>query len=101
MPSFTYTALDGQNTYSKGRLDAQSLKVATLALEHQGLLVINVKKEESQRWQRFNNALGGVSAQDKIFFTRNLHTMLEAGISIDQAITTTAEQVTNAAFKMA
>lgn len=101
MAFFSYTALDQQNAYNKGRLEARSVKVASLALERQGLLVINLRREESQNWMNLHRQLGGVTAQDKIFFTRNLQTMLEAGISVDQAISTTAEQTSNPAFRAA
>ncbi len=101
MAFYAYTALDQRNAYNKGRLEARSPKAATAALEQQGLLVINLKKEESGRWLLLNRSLGGVSAQDKIFLTRNLHTMLEAGISVDQAISTTADQMSNPEFRAA
>src|SRR4029077_4812529 len=81
--------------------EGRSAKVATASLEKQGFIVINIKKEEAGRWMLLNRALGGVSPQDKIFLTRNLHTMLEAGISIDQAISTTADQMGNLPFRAA
>lgn len=101
MAFFAYTALDQRNAYNRGRFEARSSKAATVALERQGLMIINIRKEESRRWQFLNQALGGVSAQDKIFLTRNLHTMLEAGISVDEALITTAEQMGNTLFKAA
>lgn len=101
MPWYAYTALDQQNAYAKSRLEARTSKAAAAVLEKQGLLVINLKREENLRWSRWNAVLNGVSAQDKIFVTRNVETMLEAGISIDQALSTTAEQVSNPAFRAA
>ncbi len=101
MPFFAYTALDPQNAYSKGRIEARNSKAATAALEKQNLLIVNLKKEGSVRWRFLYQDLGGVGSQDKIFLTRNLHIMLEAGISIDQAISTTADQVSNRLFKAA
>ncbi len=100
MAGFTYTALNNQNAYNRGRVEARSSKAAVATLEQQGLLVINIKRDENRRWQ-LDQIMSGVSAQEKIFLTRNMHTMLEAGISVDQAITTTAEQVTNPAFRSA
>lgn len=99
MAQFVYTALKGDNSYARGTTSARSQKQATQLLEKQGLLVINIAAERKRPWDRFNVTLSGVSALDRIFFTRNLQTMLEAGIGLDQAVKTTAEQITNKKFQ--
>lgn len=100
MATFTYTALDATNTFVKGRIDAGGLKAAVGQLEREGFVIVNIKEEKRKRFGgRFNIVLSGINAQEKIFFTRNLFTMLESGISLDYAIKTTAEQTTNEKFR--
>ncbi len=99
MAAFNYTALDITNTFVKGRIEAGSPKAAVKQLEREGFVIVNIKEEKRPRFGgRFNIVLNGISAQEKIFFTRNLYTMLESGISLDHAIKTTAEQTTNEKF---
>lgn len=99
MAAFNYTALDATNTFVNGRIEAGNSKTAVKQLEREGFVIVNIKEEKRPRFGgRFNIVLNGISAQEKIFFTRNLYTMLEAGISLDHAIKTTAEQTTNEKF---
>jgi len=95
MAQFQYTALNQDNSYQKGTIDARSVKAATVALEQQKMIVINIQRIEHPRFMWLQVVLNGISAQDRIFITRNLHTMLQAGIGLDRAVKTTAEQVTN------
>lgn len=91
MPQFSYSALDAKNTYARGSVTVGNVKQARKQLEAQGLTVITITKEKKANF--FNRDLGlNVSAQDKILITRHLHTMLAAGIGLDQALKTLAEQ---------
>lgn len=95
MSTFLYTALDKVNSYTKGKIEANSQKKATAALEKEGFMIVNIKQEKASGWEKFNNIFQRISWQDKIFFTRHLYTMLESGIALDHAIKTCAEQTTN------
>lgn len=91
MALFTYSALDAKNTYSRGTVTAGNPRQARVQLEQKGLTIITITKEKKTTW--LNRDLGlNVSAQDKILITRHLHTMLAAGIGLDQALKTLAEQ---------
>ena len=98
MATFNYTALDKTDSYVKGKIDARNNKKALSQLEKEGFLVINIKREKTSAWQNLT-LLSTVKRLDKIFFTRHLYTMLESGISLDQAIKISAEQTTNHKFK--
>ncbi len=99
MTTFTYTALDKSNSYLKGRIEAKNFKKAKTSLEQQGLLIVNLKSEKRYRFVKIDKYLTRVTRLDKIFFTSHLHTLLEAGIPLDQAIQAAAEQTTNQKFK--
>ncbi|MBI4092354.1 MAG: type II secretion system F family protein [Candidatus Kerfeldbacteria bacterium] len=101
MGTFFYSALDLTNSHVKGKVDARSSRAAVATLEREGFQIINLREEKGERFSRFQRSLLGVSTQEKIFFTRNLYTMLESGIALDQAVKTTAEQTTNGTFREA
>lgn len=94
MPLYSYTALDTADAFIKGQIEARHQKAATAKLTGEGFAVINVKREKTKTWLDIT-LWQPISAQDKIFFTRNLHTLVGAGIGLDQAVNITAEQTTN------
>lgn len=94
MPIFYYTALDQADAFTKGQIEARHRKAARAKLEGEGFVIVNIKQEKIQRWWN-TNFWQSISALDRIFFTRNLHTLVGAGISLDQAVNITAEQTTN------
>ncbi len=99
MPNFSYTALTATNAYRRGMLVARRLKQAHRDLERQKLTVITLQREQRETW--FNRDLGqSVSLQEKIMITRHLQTMLAAGIALDQALKTLAEQTNNRRVRM-
>lgn len=98
MAIFLYTALGKQDAFVRGKVEARNEKHAVAKLEGEGFLVVNVRRETP-------NVLASVtifervSTLDLIFFTRNLFTMLEAGIALDQAVRVTSEQTANKKFR--
>jgi type II secretory pathway component PulF len=104
MAQFRYNALDSKDAYVKGVVEARNAKRAVEKLEAEGLLVINVKSEKPKGFSLndfiFHRLLHRVSALEKIFFTRNLHTTLESGIAVDQGLKIAAEQTTNPTLKV-
>lgn len=94
MPNFLYTALTTDNAYRRGTLVASNAKKAHQELDRQKLTVITLQREHRDSW--FNRELSqSVSLQEKILITRHLQTMLAAGIALDQALKTLAEQTDN------
>ena len=98
MATFSYTALDAANTYIRNTIVARSLRQATADLEKQGLSVITVKKEQKKTWLDFE-LTSGITLQEKILITRHLHTMMEAGVALDESLRTIAEQSTQLRIK--
>ncbi len=99
MPSFIYSALNSVDSYVKGKVEASSLKKAQAKLESEGLMVVTLKPEKIAKQFHINQLLGRVSRLDRIFFTSHLYTLLEAGVSMDQAIKVTAEQADSQIFR--
>lgn len=98
MPSYAYTALDSKDAFVKGRVQARHQRAATRKLEGEGFTVVSVKREFIETW--YNRPLWQpVSLEDRIFFTRNLQTLVAAGIGLDQAVHISSEQTTNQRFR--
>lgn len=101
MRQFFYTALTQEDGYVKGSIEARSLKAAAAALEAQQLTIVQVRQQQHDRFAQLRRFMSSISLLDKIFFTRNLYTMIEAGIALDQALKITAEQTENPRLKEA
>lgn len=99
MKTFQYTALNAKNVFVKGKHEAKSLKRARAELTGSGLEIITVRYEPGVRLRWYNSTFSTVSRLDKIFFTSHLHTLLESGVALDQALWVTAEQASNPKFK--
>ena len=96
MPSFTYIARDPiSNKERPGTIEAATEDAAIAALLQKNLLVVEIK-EKSKQSQR---AGGTVSLADLVMFTRQLSTMIDAGLAVVQSLQALAEQTTNKAMK--
>lgn len=100
MKVFNYTALDKNEKFSKGIIDAKSLNNAKKKLEKEGYMVVNIKADKGNKMSKFDIMLTGVSRIDRILFTRHLHTMIESGIALDEAIKIASEQTANKNFQI-
>jgi type IV pilus assembly protein PilC len=93
MPAFTYVARDpSSQKESKGTLDASSKEAAVAALLNRNLLVVDIQEKAAKKGK---TAGGSVSLQELVVFTRQLATMIDAGLAIVQCLQALAEQTTN------
>src|SRR5436189_5645531 len=93
MPSFTYVAREsGSGRESRSSLDAQSEQAAIAALLNRNLLVVSIQEKMSRKGK---TAGGKVGLPDLVVFTRQLATMLDAGLAMVQSLQALAEQTTN------
>jgi type IV pilus assembly protein PilC len=94
MHTFNYAALKADNSYIKGQIKSRSRKTAMNKLAEKGVLLINLTRESQSFWEKLAT-YSTITRLDKIFFTRHLHSFLDAGIALNQAIMMAAEQTTN------
>jgi len=85
MITFEYTAKNNQGGTTKGLVEAETEGSAAKLLLAQGLtpIDINIKQQGSKLLGRFTNR---VSTKDRIIFTRQLSTLLNAGLPLTQSI---------------
>jgi type IV pilus assembly protein PilC len=90
MITFSYQARDASGRIVSGVQDAINEDNAIASLMGRGLMVLSLqKKAEASRKRKTG---GSVKETDVVLFTRQLATMIEAGISLVQALTALYEQ---------
>lgn len=102
MPVFEYTALNTSGKKTKGVIDADSLSAARQKIRGTGLYPVNIKETSAQAAavSLLNRRLGtGVKQQEIHLATRQLATLLGAGIPLVPALGGLIEQTTNRALK--
>jgi type IV pilus assembly protein PilC len=93
MPSYTYLAREaGTGREIRSSLDAGSEQAAIATLLNKNLLVVEIKEKVGRKGK---TAGGSVPLADLVVFTRQLATMLDAGLAMVQSLQALAEQTTN------
>lgn len=100
MPRFTYTALNAQHKTVTNTVELADRASVVASLNKQNLKPIAIKEEVKTKMS-FNIPLlkQKVKNKDLVIFTRQLSTMVNAGVPLMRAITTLAEQTENRKFK--
>jgi len=91
MFTYEFTALDFSNAIQRGVVRAWSKDHAAEQLSRNRLAVVTIIRTRSQR-SLFDWTKRGVSRMDKILFTRNLMTMMKAGLTFTDALASASEQ---------
>ena len=90
MMTFSYQARDGAGNIVNGIQDAINEDNAVTSLMSRGLMVLSLQQKAAA--SRNKNKVWTVKETDLVLFTRQLATMIEAGISLVQALTALYEQ---------
>src|SRR5678815_4463185 len=93
MPSYTYLAREaGSDREIRSTLDAMSEQAAIASLLNRNLLVVSIQEKVGKKGK---TAGGSVPLGDLVVFTRQLATMIDAGLAMVQSLQALAEQTTN------
>src|SRR5829696_8957239 len=93
MPSFTFLARDaGTGREIRSSLDAPTEEQAVASLLGRNLLVVSIQEKSSRKGK---TAGGSVPLADLVVFTRQLATMVDAGLAMVQSLQALAEQTSN------
>lgn len=95
MKKFAYEARDqASNKIVKATLQADSESAAAKLLIAQGFIPLNVSEQSDQK--SFLSKLSGrITTKDKVVFTRQLATLIGAGLPLAQSLHTVMEQTDN------
>lgn len=98
MAVYTYSALNNQGQHITGTITATSRDEAVKSLRQQGHRPLVVKEAKQAA---FNLSLGKrkVKSKDLVIFTRELSTMVSAGVALPKILDTLAGQAENKYFK--
>lgn len=95
MKKFVYEARDqASNKVIKSSLQAESESTAARLLMEQGFTPLDIK-EETESGNLFKKLANRVTTKDKIVFTRQLSTLIAAGLPLSQSLRTVLEQTEN------
>jgi len=103
MPSFKYTAKDASGKSVSGSIDAQSHSDALAALRKRNLMVLKVQGARQSRSKRGGSRMvrPGAKKGELELFTRQLSTMISAGIPLLECLEIQQEQAESPGFKKA
>lgn len=108
MANFIYTAKDKDGQTKTGHLEAANQHELAATLRSQGLILISADEPGEEKtsgkklanWlNRLSSKWGWISLVDKMVFSRHLAVMIEAGLSLNQALKALAEQNRNPKFQ--
>jgi type IV pilus assembly protein PilC len=98
MANFTYQARDTSGKPKGGDIEAQDQQAAASMLMDRGLMVISIRASIGRKSGR-KRRQGKVKSQDLVVFTRQLATMMDAGLPLVQTLTALEEQTESPVFK--
>ena len=95
MRSYHYEAKDGTtNKVVKSTVQADSESEATKLLVAQGLTPVSIKEDDSDVGF-LSRLTGRITTKDKVIFTRQLSTLIAAGLPLSQSLHTLVDQTGN------
>ncbi len=93
MPSFSYVARDtASGREIRNTVEAASEQAAITALLNRNLLVVSIQEKVGKKGRTSG---GKVALQDLVIFTRQLATMIDAGLAMVQSLQALGDQTSN------
>jgi type IV pilus assembly protein PilC len=100
MLTYTYTARDASTGQKiRAQVQADSEAAAAKLIHEQGLAPISIK-EVSGAQTGLKKFINRIKAKDKILFSRQLSTLINAGLPLVQSLRSVQNQTENKAFKL-
>jgi len=98
MPQFSYNIISKDGHKSSGLLTSPTREAAVESLRLQGAKPLSVR-EVSTKKPRFTLSAHKVKLRELVIFTRELSTMIDAGVPLPRGLGTLADQTENKYFK--
>lgn len=97
MPTFAYDGVDRKGIKVKGELPARNMALAKVTLRKQGINVTNIREKRKNILEGLTKKR--VSTLDITIFTRQLATMMKAGVPLVQSFEIVAEGLDNPSMR--
>lgn len=98
MPVFKYVAKNEQSKNLTGNITAEDKSVVVEELRKRKLTVISIAEQKNVK-EKGKKSHGRVKAEEIVMFSRQLATMVDAGLPILQGLNALSEQTQNVYFK--
>ncbi len=85
MPQFVYTARDPRGNKLKGKVEAKNREIAANILREKELFVISLQDHAEADLGMFQSFFSGIKTDDIVNMTRQLATMINAGLPLIQS----------------
>jgi type IV pilus assembly protein PilC len=96
MSDFAYTAINSKGQTVKGSLSASSREAALTDLRNQGAKPLSIEETKAKKsGGAFGLSKGKVKLKDLVIFTRELSTMISAGVPLVRGLDTLQNQMEN------
>lgn len=102
MPQFVYKAKLASGQEKQGTIEALNQTAASSKLRSQKMIILEIAENKAglmDTLKNLNPLKPSVKARDLVLFSRQLSTLVSAGVPIVQGLTILGEQVENPAFK--
>lgn len=99
MSSFIYKAVDGNNKIVEGSLQSSSIANAREVLNKQNIRLISIKPSSSKIAILSKFSKTKIKSKDLVVFTRQLSTMVNAGVPLPKSLSTLQNQTENKKLK--
>lgn len=102
MPQFVYKARSGGGNVTQAMIEAPDQKTALERLRSQKLIVLEINEDVPglmHALQKYNPFKPGVNAKDIVLFSRQLSTLVSAGVALVNGLNILVEQIESKVFK--
>ena len=100
MPFFKYTVRNEHGETVRGKVEAQTIQQAVGLLHNRSLLVISISPFKEDVFSGFKSIFNGISQNEIVGFTRQLSTMVTAGLTLNEALGILRQQSKTSLNKM-
>ncbi|MDA3439442.1 type II secretion system F family protein [Acinetobacter bereziniae] len=97
MPTFAYDGVDRKGIKVKGELPARNMALAKVTLRKQGITIKTIREKKKNIFEGLMKK--GISTLDITIFTRQLATMMKAGVPLVQSFEIVAEGLENPSMR--
>ena len=98
MPVYNYVAQDNSGREIKGQMNASSREDVVIQLRQKQLIVITIEQKKGLLQMEFGEAKVKVKLDEMVIFTRQLSTMISAGIPLLESLEILQDQQSNQGF---
>lgn len=100
MPYFKYAAKNEHSETVKGKVEAQTKQQAIQLLRSRDLFVVSLSQEGEESFGAITSLFSGVKHDDVVNFTRQLSTMITAGLPLTESLSILEQQGKPAMIKV-